>query len=128
MRAKVLVYGETPAERRVGSSARFFKLGPEREKERLYYDHVGVKTCVKGDTFVRTEEKVSKARKCLNMLTLIGIKRGGINIKTCNVIYWSVVLPTLCFGCEIWFIKQKDIDILLAFQRYAARRVQRLHP
>ena len=127
-KSAVLVFGETPAERRVGSSARVFKLAPERVKESLYYDHVGVKTCVKGDTFVRTEEKVSKARKCLNMSTSIGIKRGGINIKTCNVIYWSVVLPTLCFGCEIWFIKQKDIDILLAFQRYAARRVQRLHP
>ena len=126
-KSAVLVYGETPAERSVGSNARVFKLGPERVKERLYYDHMGVKTSVKGDTFVRTEEKVSKARKCLNMSTSIGIKR-GINIKTCNIIYWSVVLPTLCFGCEVWFIKQKDIDILLAFQRYAARRVQRLHP
>ena len=61
------------------------------------------------------------------MSTAIGIKKGGVNISTCNVIYWSVVLPTLCFGCEVWFIKKRDIDTLLAFQRYAARRIQRLH-
>ena len=66
--------------------------------------------------------------ECLNMSTAIGIRKGGINISTCNLIYWSFVLPTLCFGCEVWFIKKKDNDILLAFQRYAARRIQRLHP
>ena len=127
-KSAVLVYDETTAERRHGSSWRVFKLGHDRVKERLYYDHVGIKSCVKGDTSVRTEEKVSKARKCLNMSTSIGIRRGGVNMNTCNVIYWSVVLPTLSFGCEAWFIKQKDLDILMAFQRYAARRIQRLHP
>ena len=127
-KSAVLVFGESPAERRIASSARVFKLGSERVKEKLFYDHVGIKTCVRGDTYVRTEEKVAKARKCLNMSTAIGITKGGINISTCNVIYWSVVLPTLCFGCEIWFLKKRDIDILLAFQRYAARRIQRLHP
>ena len=56
----------------------------------------------------------------------MGIKKGGINIRTCNVIYSSVVLPTLCFGCEIWLIKKKDINILQAFQRYAAGRIKRI--
>ena len=127
-KSAVLVFGETPAERKIGSTNRVFKLGDNRVKERIYYDHVGVKICVKGDTHIRTEEKISKARKCLNMSTSIGIRKGGVNMSTCNIVYWSVVLPTLCFGCEIWYIKQKDIDVLLAFQRYAARRIQRLHP
>ena len=127
-KSAVLVFGENRAQRRVGSEARMFKLGTERVKERVYYDHVGIKTCVQGDTHVRTEEKVSKARKVLNMSTAIGIKRGGINISTCNIIYWSVVIPTLCFGCEAWLLKERDKVLLLAFQRYAARRIQRLHP
>ena len=127
-KSAVLVFGETQAERKIASDARVFKLGRERVKERLFYDHVGVKTCVKGDTYVRTEEKIIKARKCLNMSTSIGIMKGGINIRTCNVIYRSVVLPTVCFGCEVWFLKGKDEQLLLAFQRYAARRIQRLHP
>ena len=104
-----------------------FSLGGKRVKERLHYDHVGVKTCVEGDTHTRTDEKVSKARWVLNMSTNVGIIKGGLNLYTCNVIFWTVVVPTLLFGCETWFIKTKDIDMLSAFQRYAARRLQRLH-
>ena len=93
----------------------------------LYYDHVGVKTCVLGDSHTRTEEKVMKARKVLNMSSSLGLKKGGLNISTGNLIYWTVIIPILCFGCEIWVIKKKDEDLLAAFQRYAARRLQRFH-
>ena len=58
-KSAVLVFGESLKDRRIGSNARMFKLGKDRVKERLYYDHVGIKTCVKGDTYVRTEEKVA---------------------------------------------------------------------
>ena len=37
-------------------------------------------------------------------------------------------MPTLCFGCELWIIKHKDIHLLQGFQRYSARGLQRLHP
>ena len=79
-------------------------------------------------THVRTEEKILKARKTLNMATAMGIKKGGLNMSVCNLIYWTVVIPTLCFGCEMWVIKRNDIEQLQAFQRYAARRLQRFHP
>ena len=88
---------------------------------------MGIKTCVKGDTHVRTEERVVKARKALNASTNVGIRRGGLNLSTCNLIYWTFVIPTLIFGCEIWVLKNKDLDLLNGFQRYAARRLQRLH-
>ena len=127
-KSAVLIFGETARERRIGVENRVFKLGREKVKEKLYYDHVGVKTCVLGDTQVRTEEKVVKAKKTLNMATALGIKKGGLNMGTCNLIYWTVVMPTLCFGSEIWVIKEKDILQLRAFQRYAARRLQRFHP
>ena len=126
-KSAVLVFGETTIERRIGSENRMFSLGGTRVREKIYYDHVGVKSCVKGDTHVRTEEKISKARKTLNMSTNVAVRKGGLNLNTCNVIYWSVVIPTLLFGCEIWLIKPKDIEMLNAFQRYAAWRLQRLH-
>ena len=126
-KSAVLVFGESKRDRRIGSANRVFSLGPERVKERLYYDHVGVKTCVQGDTHVRTEEKVAKARKVLNMASTLGIKKGGLSLSACNLIFWMVVMPTLCFGCEIWVIKKKDVKILKAFQRYSARRLQRFH-
>ena len=126
-KSAVLIFGESRRERRIGSENRVFKLGRNRVKEKLHYDHVGVKTCVLGDTQVRTEEKVIKARKALNMATAMGIKKGGLNMSTCNLIFWTVVMPTLCFGCEIWVLKAPDIMQLQAFQRYAARRIQRFH-
>ena len=89
---------------------------------------MGIKACLVGDTHIRTEEKVKKARKVLNMASCLGMKRGGLNMSTCCMIYWTVVVPTLCFGCEIWILKQKDLDILNDFQKYAAKRIQRLHP
>ena len=124
-KSAVLVYGETPREMRIGAEYRMFSLGGNRVCERMYYDHVGVKSCVKGDGHVRTEEKISKARKVLNMNTNIGIRRGGLNLKTCNLIFWTIVVPTLLFGCEVWVLKKRDVELLNAFQRYAARRLQR---
>ena len=123
----VMVFGESSAEAARGSANRMFKLGHDRVKECQYYDHVGVKVCVKGDSHVRTEEKVKKARTALNMATCIGIRKGGLNMLTCCIIFWSVVVPTLCFGCELWVLSVKDVQILQSFQRYAARRIQRFH-
>ena len=37
-------------------------------------------------------------------------------------------MPILCFGCEVWVLKPKDIEILEALQRYAARTLLRFHP
>ena len=126
-KSAVLIFGETKRERKIGSENRVFSLGLEKVKEKLYYDHVGIKTCVQGDTHFRTDEKVAKARKVLNMSVAFGFKRVGLNISTSNLIYWTVIIPILCFGCEIWVLKKKDIELLSAFQRYAARRLQRFH-
>ena len=59
---------------------------------------------------------------------MYGYRKNGLNIRTCCIIFWTVVIPTLCFGCELWILKCKDIAILEDFQRYAAKRIQRLHP
>ena len=127
-KSAIMVYGERGAEAANGRENRMFRLGDKRVKETQYYDHVGVKACLKWDTYVRTEEKIKKARKVLNMATCLGIKRGGLNMATCCLIYWTVVIPSLCFGCEIWILKQRDIDMLTDFHKYAAKRIQRLHP
>ena len=44
---------------------------------------------------------------------------------SCNLIFWSVVMPILTFGSEIWILSDKDHENLQNFQRYAGRRVQR---
>ena len=126
-KSAVLVYGENAKEKRIGSIYREFKLGSGKVVEKLHYDHVGIKSCAMGDTHIRTIEKIEKAKKALNMSTNMGVVRGGLNLHTCCLIYWSVVFPSLCFGCEVWIIKPKDVELLHGFQRYAARGLQRLH-
>ena len=97
--------------------------GSRRDSITITYDY----DCVDGDTHVMMEEKVSKARRVLNMSTNMEVRKGGLNLKTCTVIFWSVVIPTLLFCCEAWFIKYRDMELSRSFQRYAARRLQRLH-
>ena len=92
-----------------------------------YYDHLGIKACVKRDYHLRTEEKISKGRKALNAATSLGIKKHGLSMAACNMIVWSMVIPIITYGAEIWVLKDRDIDLLDNFQRYAGRRVQRLH-
>ena len=126
-KSPIMVYGEGKAESLKRREERMFKLWGKRVKETDYYDHVGIKACLMGDTHVRTEAKVKKARKVLNMATCMGIKRGGLNMATCCLIYWNVVIPTLCFGCEVWILKKRDIEMLNSFQRYASKRIQRFN-
>ena len=124
-KSAVLVFGESKNDHDRFIKDRVFKLGSQRVKEKSTYDHVGVKSCLFKDDELRVEEKISKGRKTLNAASGLGIRKNGLNIITCNKIFWSVVVPTLLFGCELWILSDKDKENLLAFQRYAGRRIQR---
>ena len=41
------------------------------------------------------------------------------------MIFWQVVVHTITFGCEVWVLTDKDDELILAFQQYAGKRVQR---
>ena len=105
--------------------ARMFNLGPDRIRESKEYDHVGIKNSTSRDNENRVLEKIGKARHTLNAASGVGIRKNGLNIMSCNVIYWAVVVPILTFGCEIWCVTEKDYDNIMAFQRFCGRRVQR---
>ena len=127
-KSAVLTFGETPHENKRNSAFRIFNLGAKRVKEKTTYDHVGVKACIAGYEQERTVEKVKKGRKVLNAAAGLGFKKGGLTMFTCNLIYWTVIVPTTIYGSELWILKQTDIDILDDFQRYAGRRIQRFPP
>ena len=120
----VLFYGETRREHENAIKHRVFKMGKERVCEKLEYDHVGVKACVTVEN-ERVTEKIGKGRRALNAASGLGIRINGITMKTCNLIFWTIVMPIITFGSEIWMISDNDIDSLQNFQRYAGRRVQR---
>ena len=124
-KSAVLVFGEERKENSKNKIHRQLKLGNEKVKEKETYDHVGVKMSIFNNSTTRVEEKISKGRKTLNASTGLGIRKNGLNMGTCNVIFWQVVVPTVTFGSEVWVNIECDNEHILSFQRYAGRRIQR---
>ena len=86
---------------------------------------MGVTTTIPCCRTAPIEERIRKGRKTLNAASGLGIKRNGLTMATCNLIFWNVVIPTTLYGCELWVLDQTDIDKLELFQRQAGRRIQR---
>ena len=124
-KSAVLVYGERPAETKNNSRYRTFNLRGKQVKELPSYDHVGVKCTILNNSIERTTERISKGRKAFNAASSIGIKRNGLSTSACNLIFWNMIIPIVTYGAELWVMGNKDIELLDAFQRYAARRIQR---
>ena len=123
----VLIFGDdTPLNRRA-DQMREFNLGYAKVKERLNYDHVGVRTSVLLDDVSGKAERVAKAKTTFNAATGLGIRRNGLTIYTCNIIFWSIAVPTALYGCEVWCMSKKAIDLLESFQVYAAKKIQRFY-
>ena len=126
-KSAVLVYGESEIENRNYSRYRVFKLGNEQIKERNSYDHLGLRNSRNGDNSERLNEKIRKGRKALNAASGLGLKPGGLTIKACSIIFWSMTIPIVTFSSELWVIKDEDVNNIECFQRYSGRRVQRFH-
>ena len=123
----VLVYGESKKENARNSKERVYRLGTEKVEEKSTYDHVGLKNCVGGDYTDRIVEKISKGRKALCAASGIGFKKGGLTLKICCFIYWTIIVPIVTYAAELWVLNDADIEKLDKFHRYAGRKAQRFH-
>ena len=109
----VLIYSGDPNPTGCNTPLKEFCLVAAKVKERLNYDHVGIRI-------------ISKARKTLNA-TGLGIWRNGLTIATCNIIFRLLVVPTALYGCGIWRLNNGVISLLESFQIYAAKKIQHFH-
>ena len=123
----ILVYGEDTPENNRNSLFRSFRLGNDVISERSFYDHVGIRASISEEDTSGLEERLSKARRALNATSGLGIKKSGLTVKTCNIIFWSVVVPIAMYGCELLILTDKHIALLEDFQEYAGRRLQRFY-
>ena len=49
-------------------------------------------------------------------------------MATCNVVFWSVVVLTALYGCELWVLDEGSLSVIEDFQNHIGKRMQRLHP
>ena len=124
-KSAVMIYGETRRENAIGKKHRMFKLGPQKVPEKCSYDHVGVKNYLFGDFTERIEERISKGRRCFNAMCSLGVRKGGVTMRTCAILFWSVVIPVSTYVSELWVLKPHETELLRKFQRQVGRRCQR---
>ena len=126
-KSAILVFGEDKKINAENSKYRVFKLGNDKVPEKIAYDHVGVKVCVYNDND-RVNDKIVKGRRTLNACAGIGIRRNGLTMLTCNIIFWAIIVPIITFGSEIWSLSDHDCENLQKFQVFSGRRIQRFPP
>ena len=124
-KSAVLVFGETRREHERGVKFRNFALDGEKVPERIEYDHLGIKNCLFQNSMPRTEDRISSGRRAFNAVTSIGIHKKGINMKACSIIFWSIIVPIVTYGSELWVLSSSEIEELRKFQRYVGRKCQR---
>ena len=113
------------SEHEKGVKYRNFSLGNCKVPEESLYDHVGIKNCLYGNTMPRTMDRISKGRRAFNAVASLGNKKNGINMSTCSILYWSIIVPIVTYGSELSVLKGDEIGELRKFQRYIGRRCQR---
>ena len=126
-KSAVLVYGESVLQTKKLKHDRQYRIGKNKVYEKANYDHVGVKSCINGRFVDRTIEKVKKGRRAFYSASGIGIKGGGLNMTTCNLIFWTIIVPITLFGSELWVLGEQDLFEIDNFQKHIGRRMQRFH-
>ena len=122
------MFGEYKAEDKRNSLYRVYRVGNDKVHEKTQSDLVGFKAITNGEYSEGIIDKVKKGRKTLNAASGLGLRRGGLPMKTCSLMFWNIVVPIVTYASELWIMGEKEIEILDNFQRYSSRRVQRFHP
>ena len=92
-KSAILIYGEDKRTHDHSVQFRMFNLGGEKIPEKEHYDHVGIKACIYENNKLLVEEKISKGKKTLNASTGLGVRRKGLSMAVCNLIFWMVIIP-----------------------------------
>ena len=43
-------------------------------------------------------------------------------MATCNIIFWSIVVPTTIYGCKLWVLDNSTLSIIEEFQNYIGKK------
>ena len=91
-------------------------------------DHLGVRAYIFEDDISGLDNRLSKGLHALNAISGLGIRRNGLTIYACCVVFWSIVIPIAKFGADVWPFNDKSLSMLESFQTFVGKRIQRFYP
>ena len=100
----IVVYGESEKENKLNTSNITYMLGNESVKGKSSYEHLGLTTVNSAKHIEGTSEKVNKGWGTLSPASGIGITHERVSIKACNIVFWSMVVPTVIYASEHIYI------------------------
>ena len=61
---------------------------------------------------------MSKGLRAFNAIAGIGMRKKGINMSACSILYWSKIVPIVTYGYETLVMSSEGMDVIRKFQRY----------
>ena len=90
------------------------------------YTHLGVLRFSGRSTINRTSRQISTARSSFFALNRAGSRFGCIHPITSMRLYYSICLPRMLYGCELWAITKTELEMLERSHRKILRTIQGL--
>ena len=91
----------------------------------LRYKHVGVPLYLKPkEEKSAIAERVSELNTTTSIIKNIGARTGGTSPISASKLYWSVAVPKLIYGCELWEVSPENLNVIEKAHDRAARMLQ----
>ena len=80
--------------------------------------HVGVKAAISNENESKVLEKIGKGMRALGAAAGLGIRKCGLIMISCNIIFWSVIIHNLCDN----FVMEDASNILFECSAFEIQR------
>lgn len=126
-KSKIMVFGETKAEKPRLQDQRLFTINTVKVQEVNNWLHLGILLNCFFDSFERTTAACRKGKTLVNSMQSIGFRPAQLNPIVCTKLWFSICLPGFLHGCELWNNLGSTEELLLErVHRYAAKLLQGL--
>ena len=125
-KSSVLVIGESPLSRRLARPKKCWYIQGSLIQEKNEQKHLGILHSVSFSTVTRTVEHCSSGKTAFFSLNAIGSRFGCLHPLTSYLLYCSLCILIMLYGCELWSLTKTEVVILERVHRKILRTIQGL--